>query len=235
MASPKTPKEKSKRQELREDRLVTLYARSWAFYDENKNLVIGGLIAFLALIVLVIGYFVYQHQQQQEAEEHLARIISVYERGDYEQALQGTGDRLGLIDISEQYGRTRSGNLATYYAADSYYRLDQYEEALEFFSRYSKDRDLLGASAIAAEASIFEDQDDFEEAGDRYRRAATFYESEATSPGYLLQSGRAYEAAGLYDRALDSYQMIRDDFPGTPEYEEVEEHIARAEARLDAE
>lgn len=234
MSTLKPPKSLSRRQELREDRVVTAYARAYQYIDQNRTLIYGIIGAVVAVILLLVAWSWYQSRQAEQAQEHLGRILHIYERGDYRQALDGSDGRLGLTAIADDYGRSPAGNLARFYAANAHFRLGEYDEAQRYFSRFNKEDDLVGASAIEGEASIYEMRGEYRRAGDLYRRAAQHFESAASSPQYLLASGRAYEQAGDFNRAIESYQMIVDDFPDSPQAGNVDAYIARAEARRQA-
>lgn len=233
MATPGTRPPTSKRQELRQDRFITLYARAWAFYEENRKLVYGLLVGLVVLVLLIIGYIYYRNQQQAEAERLLGRIVNVYEEGRFQEALEGTGDRVGLLEIADDYGSTQAGNLAAFYAADAYYQLGEYDGALEYFQRFDKQQNIIGASAYAGEAAIYEDREEYEQAAERYRRAALFHESQATSPRYLLSAARAYEKAGQHDEAIEMYEILQERYPDSEPGQEVARHIARVRAQQD--
>lgn len=219
------------RPETREDRLVTFYARAWSFFDQNKALVYGALAGLVLLVLALIGYLYYQSVQAEEAETRLGQIVGVYERGEYEAALEGTGDRMGLLAIASEYGSTPSGNLARFYAAGALYELGEYDRALEHFQAFDKEENLLGASALAGEAAIYANREDFAEAAAHYEEAAALLDSEATAPGYLLSAGRAYEEAGNYAAAVAAYEAVGERYAASAEAEEAARYLARARAR----
>ncbi len=221
----------SKRKELRQDRFITFYARAWEFADNNRGLLYAALAALVVLVLAIGGYIYYQSQQQEEAQRLLGQIVSVYGMGDYRAALDGTGDRPGLLQIADAYGGTAAGNMATFYAADALYELDEYERALEYYEAYDAGADLLGASAIAAQAAVYENMEQFEEAAAHYLEAAEQFESLATTPQYLLSAGRAYEQAGRYEAAIETYERLGEDYPEAVEAEAAQRLIARARAR----
>lgn len=231
MSTLNPPKSISKKQELRQDKVVTFYARAWEFVDENRQIVYIAAAGLVVLILAIIGYVFYQNAQSAEAEEMLARIIPVYEQGSFQEALDGTGDRLGLLEIIDEYGSTSSGNLAHFYAADALFNLGDFDQALRHFEAFDKSADFLGASAIAGQAAVHEEREEFEEAGDQYRRAADHFENEVNSPEYLMLAGRAYEMAGLYDQAMDQYEAIQSQYPESAEAANIEVYIARAAAK----
>lgn len=225
------PKKPSSRKELREDRMVTLYAKAWLFFDENQNVVYGLLAGLVLLVAGIAGYFYYQSLQQAEAEQLLARVARTYEQGNFRQALDGTGDAVGLLTIVEDYSGTQAGNLATYYAADALYRLGEYDRALALFNAFEKSEDFIGASALAAQAAIHENRGAYDRAADLYQQAAAQYPNSLTTPKYLLSSGRAYEAAGDYEAAIAMYERVQDEYPDSEQAQDVARYVARAEAR----
>jgi tetratricopeptide (TPR) repeat protein len=230
MSAIKPPKKISKRQELRQDQVVTFYAKAWDFFDKNRKLVYSVLGAVAAVVVIAIGIMLYGSAQNRKAAELLGEIVRVYEQGDYRAALDGVDGRTGLIEIANKYGSTETGNMATYYAADALFRLGEYDQALTFFKRYDKDDNIIGASALAAEAAIYEQREEYERAGNLYRRAALIYKNELTSPQYLLDAGRAYEKAGEYDKARSVYQEIQKLFPESPTAGGIDFYLARVNA-----
>lgn len=232
MAALKTPQQKtSSRKELREDRMVTLYAKAWLFYEENRMLVYGALAGLVVLAAAVAGYFVYMNQQQAEAERLLADVVRTYEQGSYRAALDGTGTGPGLLAIADDYGRTRAGNLATYYAADALYRLGEHDRALELFADYDESEDFIGAGALAAQATIYESRAEYTRAAELYREAAMQFESALTTPQYLLQAGRAHEEAGDYEAALRTYEQIEREYADADAAQDIGRYLARARAK----
>lgn len=232
MSTLNPPKTISKRHELREDKVITGYARAWEFFDQNRTLVYGILAGIVVLVLAVVGYVLLQHQKNADAERMLGSVIAVYEQGNYRQALDGTDDQTGLLAIADEYGGTEAGNLATFYAADALFRLGEYDQALELFEEFDKPDNLVGASAYAGMASIYEVKGEYERAGDLYRRAATTFESDVLSPQYLLNAGGAYEEAGDYSEAVDVYEAIQDDYPDSSIAQGIEFYLARARAEM---
>lgn len=217
----------SRRHELREDKVVTFYARLLELTDKYRTYVYGAIAAVVLLVLAFVAYSFMQSARQTEALDAMAGAVSAYEAGSWQTALDGTGSHLGLLDIIDDYGSTDAGNLARFYAADAYFRLGNYAEALPLFRAFDKDANIVGASAVAGEAAILESQGEAGRAADLYVRAATMYPSPATSPGYFLSAGRAYEAAGETADAERVYERIRDEYPESQEARDIEFYLAR--------
>lgn len=211
--------------------MVTLYAKAWMFFDENRNLVYGLLAGLVLLVAGIAGYVYYQTLQQAEAEQLLAQATPLYEQGDYRAALDGAGGTPGLLAISDDYSGTQAGNLATYYAADALYRLGEYDRALELFQAFDKTEDFIGASALAAQAAIYENRGEYGRAAELYQQAAQQFPNNLTSPKYMLSAGRAYEEAGDFAAAITMYERIQDEYPDSNQAQDVGRYLARAEAK----
>ena len=230
MATLNPPKKISRRHELRQDQVVTVYARAWDFVDKNRTLIWGIVAALVLLVALAIAYVFYQQNQEAEAQEAIAAPIRLYEQENYREALDGADGAMGFLAIADEYGGTDAGNLAHFYAADALFNLGEYDQALEHFEDFGKEENYLGASALAGEAAVYENQGEYERAGQLYQRAASHLESELTSPQYLLSAGRAFEEAGNYAGAQAAYETLRDDFPDAPAAQNVDAYLARVAA-----
>ncbi|MFP4228186.1 MAG: tetratricopeptide repeat protein [Salinivenus sp.] len=234
MTALKTPEKTSRRQELRRNWLVELYGRLLLFYEDNRTLAYGIGVGILALALSVPGYMYYQQQQSEQANEMLGQILPVYEQGNLGQALEGTGDTPGLLEIANQYEGTTAGNLAVFYAATALYEQEEYDRALEWYQRFEKGNDFISASALAGEAAIYETQGEFAQAATHYEDAAAQYENELTAPRYLLEAGQAHEEAGDYEAAASVYEAILNDYPDSDQVTDAERFLARAQARQGA-
>lgn len=233
MAALKTPEKTSRRQELRQNWLVELYGRLLLLYEDHRQLVYGVGIGLLACVLAVPGYMYYQQQQEKQANEQLGQILPTYEQGNLDAALNGTGQNAGLLTIADDYGGTKAGNLAAFYAASALYKQEKYDKALQYYQQFDKGNDYIGASAYAAEASIYESQGKFETAASTYEQAAAQYENELTAPRYLLEAGQAYEEAGQYSAAADVYQKVKEKYAESDEAEDAQRYLARVRARQD--
>ncbi len=234
MSAIQPPNKISHRHELREDQVITTYARAWGYYDTHKTVVYGVLGALVVLALAVVGWMYYKEAQGEKALVAMAPAVRAYEQGNFREALDGPQGSPGLMAIADDYSGTPSGNLAAYYAADASYRLGEYDQALRFFDDYDADENILGASALAGEAAAYEAKGDFARAAERYMDAADFLESELTAPQYLFSAARAFEQAGRYDRAVEVYTTLRDDYPESNLTANIDFFVARAEAREQA-
>lgn len=217
----------SKRQELREDTVVTFYARALMFYDQYKKPLIAGIAVVLIAALGFIGYQAYVSTQNAEAQERLGEVIGLYEQGQYQQALEGGSGTMGLLAIADEYGITEAGDLARFYAADAFYNLGNYERALELFEAYDIEENYLGASAAAGMAASYVNLEQHQKAAEQYEKAATIYESQATSPMYLFNAAENYEKAGELAQARALYEQVQEQYPESSQAQQVPMQLAR--------
>ncbi|MCY3487914.1 MAG: hypothetical protein OXH34_05680, partial [Bacteroidetes bacterium] len=127
-------------------------SKSWytpilAAYYGNRNVFTGIAIVVIAVIAGIFGFNYIQSERNTQAQERLGAIILEYERGEYQVALDGSGETLGLLDIIDRYGSSPAGNTAKFYAGNALFELEEYEQALEQFEDFNAGDDFLGASA----------------------------------------------------------------------------------------
>lgn len=231
MAALQTPEKTSRRQELRQNWLVELYGRLLLLYEDHRQLIYGVGIGLLALMLAAPGYMYYQQQQAQQANQKLGQILPAYEQGNLDEALNGSGQEAGLLTIADEYGGTDAGNLAAFYAASALYQQEKYDRALQYYQQFDKGNDYIGASAYAAEASIYESRGEFDKAASTYEQAAAQYKNKLTAPRYLLKAGQAYEEAGNYSAAEAAYEKVKNKYDESDEAETVKRYLARVRSR----
>lgn len=227
MSTLKPTRKVSRRHELREDTVVTFYARALDVMENQRNVVYGALGVIALVVVFILGMGWYTSNQNDKALAEMAFAVSRYEAGAFQASLDGDITFTGLLDIADSYGSTPSGNLARFYAADALYRVGDMDRALEYFRDYDKSGDYLGASAYAGEAAILEAKGEYSKAGDLYMRAATVFSSEISSPQYLMDAARAFEAAGENDKALRAYRTVESDYEEVAQARNIAFHIAQ--------
>lgn len=226
----KPPKQVSRRQELREDKVVTAYAQTMTMAEKYRGALIAAGVGIAVIFFGVLGYMYYLGNLSDRADEALGAVLPRYESGQYQEALDGTADVPGLLEVADEYGATDAGNLARFYAANALFQLGRYDEAGEYFEAYEGGEDILGASAIAGQAAVAEQRGDHAEAARLYQRAARAYESAATAPSFYLDAARNFEAAGDTEAARAAYEEIETEYPDAPEAENVAVYTARLDA-----
>tara|TARA_R100001143_G_scaffold63515_2_gene71224 strand:- start:16734 stop:17420 length:687 start_codon:yes stop_codon:yes gene_type:complete len=206
---------KLSKEDLEQDLLIEYSSRIVHFYNQNKAAVLGGGLAFILSIVLVIGYFIYSSQQEQEAQILLGTAEQALLQNDFERALYGNEDEftLGFTQIAQNYNRTDAGNLALYYSAVAEFELGNYEEALTYIESYSVPRGILGVAPISLHAIILTELNQYEEAAAMFERAAGWDENNSTTPQNLFEAAQVYIEIGDNQKAIEHLNTVVTDYP----------------------
>ena len=129
--------------------------RTEQFLEENyKSLLIG-----LGVIIVLVGIGwlgkLYLSKRNDDAQSQMYQAERYLEMDSLKLALNGDGNYLGFLDIAKDYKFTNSGNLAKYSAGICYLHLGNYQEAIDFLSKYSKKDKVIGSLAIGATGDAY--------------------------------------------------------------------------------
>ena len=208
-----------------------VYSKTENFIDNNKKRL---SIAFLSILVIVGGYLGYKEfiiaPMEIEAQTEMFMAEKYFEQDSLVKAMNGFGDHYGFIDIIENYGGTKSANLAHYYLGICYRNTGEYEYAIEELKSFSSDDIIISTMAIGAIGDCYMEQNDIENAISYYEKAAKKNANNLTSPIYLFKAGLAYEDNKDYASANQKYNAIKTEYPDSREAQTIDKYIARAES-----
>ena len=212
-----------KKEDLEQDILIEYSSRFMYFYENNKGTVIGGGFGIVLVIGLIIGFFVYSGQQEQEAQNLLGIAEEQLMQGNYETALYGNEQdfTLGFEQISNNYSGTNAGNLATYYAAVSEFELGNYENALQRLQNFDVPDGIMGVAPLSLHAILLSELDRYEEAGEKYIEAAEWNENASTTPYNLMEAAIALNEAGNTSRSIEVVDRVLEDYPNSQQAAEA--------------
>lgn len=200
-------------------------------FEENKNVVTYALIG---LLVLVGGYILYRQMvmvpKEQEAIEQMAQAQVQFERDSFALALTNPGQGFpGLVDIASEYGGTKVGNLALYYAGVSYLHLGQFEAAIDYLKDFSPAGDITPAMKAGVLGDAYSETNDFDKAMSSYRKAVSSSDNPLIAAYYLKKVGMLNERQGDKDAAREAYQTIKDDYSNTPVANDIDKYLVRVQ------
>lgn len=203
--------------EIKKDKLVTGYfeARNWFDNPENKKKV---YIALAAVILIIAGGFLYYNNRKaknEEAETKLSAVINLYEQAKYQEAINGdpAAGIMGLNQIVNEYGSTKSGETAKLYLGNCYFNMKDYDNALKQFDSYGGDNDIVKASCISGMGAVYEAKGDLKKAAELYEKAAGVNKEVVINQENLFYAIKAYSAAGDKENARKVYAKLKELYP----------------------
>ncbi len=84
-----TKKKKLSKKEIKEDKLVSFYYKTYGFFTENQSRVLTYAGIAAAIIILAVFYVNHKSEQNKEAGIQLAQVMEMYDNGGYLQAIEG--------------------------------------------------------------------------------------------------------------------------------------------------
>ena len=210
-----------------------VYSKTETFIDHNKS-IITGLVG--GLIVLIAGYFAYNSLYlaplEDEAREEMFMAEKYFRLDSFNLAIDGRADFAGFIEIADKYGSTKAGDLANYYLGMAFLNVGQFESAIDALNQFDGDDEILATLAIGAKGDALIELENTDKAIDQYEKAAKRKTNEFTTPIFLMKAARAQEMVGDYKSAAENYNKIKSEYKTSPEANDIDKFIARAEAKL---
>jgi len=198
------------------------------YIEDNKKSLIIIVSVVVGLVALFFAWkLLYLKPQQEEAQVAMYRAEINFANDSMQRAISGKGDTLGFEAIVDEYGITKSGNLAHYYLGISYLRTGKYEEAIEELKEFDSDDMFLSAIATGAIGDAHMELGQKEEAINYYLKAAQKNSNKLTSPFYLKKAWMAYEDLGRKEDARKVYEQIKTEYNDSYEAGQIDKFIAR--------
>ena len=206
--------------------VVEAVSKTEKFFNENGKL-FGGVLAGLVVVALAaFCWFKFAYQPAvAEAEGQMALAEQNFRAADYELALNGDGNVLGFAQIIDEYG-AKAGKAAQFYAGVCELQLGNYEEAVSYLKAYKGKDAILKARALACIGDAYVGLEDYEAALKYFEKAADVIDNMFTA-GYLLKAGLVAEKLGQNEKALEYYELIKDQYTNSPEGYEIDKYIGR--------
>jgi tetratricopeptide (TPR) repeat protein len=207
------------------------------YYEKNKKAITYGGGAILAIVAIFSFYkFYWLPGQQKEANNEAFFAQTYFEKDSFLVALNGglnvqTADgpktMMGFKDIAENYGATKTGELANYYAGICLLRTGKFSEAIEYLEKFDGHDEMLAPVAIGAIGDANMELNNVDEAIKFYLKAAEKSTNSFTTPLFLKKAAFAYEQKANYTEALATYERLKNEYSKSTEAREVDKYIAR--------
>ena len=243
MAKQQNTKQGDERLENVEEAL----SKTELWIENNQKTLWIILIALLVAAFAVYGITNYNKKRNETAknlsfpqeinfEEQAAQAVdfaSYYmENENYATALNGDEEHVGFLEIVKDYGSTKAGKLAAYYAGVCYLKQGNYNEAIDYLKKYTNDDKVLAPLALGMIGDCYLELGDQQNAVNYYEKAVKKNPNDYTTPMFLVKEGMTYEIMGNYAKALNAYKTLKKDYPMSNEAYEISKNIAYLEEKV---
>jgi tetratricopeptide (TPR) repeat protein len=233
---------RSERHRLKENELATTVHRLRATIERNQRLLTGVLIGVTAVVVAVVGLYVWRVSVESRSNALLAEAMTVLNAEVVPEAVPATADaavspaaqppgtfptdeaRLEaalpkLMAAAETGPSSKPGLAARYHAAAALAGIGRKAEAIEQYRevvrRGGRD-ELYGRMARLGLAGLLSAEGNHDEAIAIYGELLQGRDEQVPGDAVLMQLGRAYRAAGRSPEAHQTFQRVIDDYPLSP-------------------
>ena len=135
-----------------DEALNTSVSKAEQFFESYKKQIYMATIGILALAGLYAGYkqFIIKPQEE-EAQVAIFMAQKYFEQDSVDLALNGKeGQFSGMLTIVDEYGSTKTGNLAKYYAGMCFLKKGEYQNAIDQLESFSANDDIIAPLAEGA-------------------------------------------------------------------------------------
>lgn len=221
-------KKKLTKKEMKVDPLLTTYSNVLNFYEHNKKYISYAFTGLVVVVIAIVFYLNNRAANNELASIQLGKIFHFYDQNNYQVAIDGQPEKglNGLQKIVDEYGGTKSGELARFYLANSFYEIGETDKALAEYEDVSFSDNFLQASVYAGIAACYERKADNSQAAKYYEKAANKVSDNILTPEYLSLAGRNYGNSGKKETAVNIYKRIKKEFKESNVAREADRYIA---------
>ncbi|MDN5216287.1 tetratricopeptide repeat protein [Fulvivirgaceae bacterium BMA12] len=228
MATKKKIKTKPEKKLLESsEELAEKLSRTEQWVEDNKALVFSVLGAIVLGIGAALFYRYYMNNQDNIAQSEMFQAQYWFEADSLDLALNGDGNNYGFLEVIDNYGKTKAGNLANFYAGVAYMKKGDFDNAILHLNEFDADDKLVQGRAYALIGDAYMEKEEYDNAINFYGKAAAYHPSEYFTPKYLMKEALAYEKLEDFDNAVASYDKIITKYSKSAEIQDARKQKAR--------
>lgn len=209
-----------------------LYTKTELFFDKNKKLVTGAVIAVLVIVGGVLGYKKYVAEPKAaDAQKAIWKAQYWFEIDSLDLAINGDGGQYyGFQHVADNYGSTPSGEMANFYLGVCYQQKGEWETALNYYKEADLGDDVLRVMAVGNQGDVLTELGRTDDAISQFEKAANMVKSDYTTPMFLMKAGILYRQKNDHKNAAKCFGRIATDFPTSPDVQQAKKYAAYAES-----
>lgn len=206
---------------------VVLKAKSfWTQYQKPL------LTIIVVLVVLIGGWLAYKNYvvapKEEQAQNAMWKAEEYFRQDSLNLALNGDKFNRGFLYIINNYGSTKPGNLAKYYAGICYLRTGNFNKAVDNLKDFNTSAKQIQMMAYGALGDAYSELNKNDDAINYYKKAANEFTDDATmSSEYLFRAALKLETLGKNSEALDLYKELKEKYPNTERGFSADKYIYR--------
>lgn len=200
------------------------------FIEKNQNAIMIGLGIVVVIVLAILAYHnLYLKPKNEKAQAAIFKGERYFQNQQDSLALFGDGnDYIGFEEVMNQYGGTKTADLARAYAGISYSRIGDNEKALDYLNKFNGGDELVTPAITGAIGDIYMNMGMDDKAINHFEKAAKAADDNMLSPIYYKKAGLAYIHSEKFDKAINTFEMIKTEYMNSPEGQEADKFIEQA-------
>jgi TolA-binding protein len=189
-----------------------------------------------AIAVVIASYFgvkYYLGMTEEEAQSQMFAAVYHFEADSLKKALNGDGNNLGFLAISEDFPFTKASKLSKFYIGAIYLKQGKFQEAVDHLKDFDSDDILIGPRANCLLGDAYLELNDLENALQSYKKAALHAPNKYFSPRYLMKAGLVQELQKNYSDAANTYQQVIEKYNDSQEAADAKKMKARLDQMVE--
>jgi len=215
-----------KKHEVSGDEILFKAKRYWTKNQKPLSIVL------IAIIVVGGGWYIYNNYvvapKEEEAQKTMFKAEEYFRQDSLKLALNGDQFNRGFIYVANNYGSTKAGNLAKYYAGLCYLRTADFNKAVNYLKDFSTSSKQIQMMAYGALGDAYSELNKNDDAVNYYKKAANEFTEDITmSSEYLFRAALKLETLGKNSEALQLYKELKEKYPNTMRGYSADKYIYR--------
>lgn len=204
--------------------------QSEAFIIKYKKVIIGVVAAIILIVAGVLMYKnLYAEPREEKAQIALFKGQELFEKDYYAQALNGDSiGYIGFLRVADEFGGTKTANLARAYAGICYMHLGENEKAVNELDKFSAVDAMIAPSLLGAIGNCYAKLNQLDKATSYLVKGADMADNNSLSPLLLIQAGNIYEKQGKFADAAKAYTKIKEKYFNSYQAMDIDKYIERA-------
>ena len=209
------------------------FGQTGKFVRENQKSLLFIGAAVVAMVIIYLAYLkFYIGPREIVATNQMYVAQDFWEKKDWDKAINGDAGYPGFAKIIGEYSNTKAANLAYFYLGTAYLNKGEFRKAIDNLTNYRGDDNMIAAEALGGVADAYVELKDYDKAVTYFKKAADKANNDFLTPVYLKKLGLVYENQNDNQSADDAYKRLKKEYPSSPQAQNIDEYIARVEAKL---
>lgn len=187
------------------------------------TMIVGGLL------LLILGYFAYRQfiwsPSNEESKDSYWEGLNLADADSTDAAI----DELSVV--VKKYDGKIGGEVAQFAYARQLMEKGEFKKALTELESVEVEDTYVRVMVVGLKADCHSEMKKYEEAANLYLEAADMNDNEFTSPIYLMKAALCAEEIKNFDKAVECYERIKDNYTAFHSQKQIDKYLARAKSK----